>query len=124
MREREILEEKLTEIIANMPNSVDCIVAEAEYIADHLLANGVIVPPCKMGTTVYRVVEMGTGVHYKQVGRHGYGFKFVPCEEKIKRFIRTVEVTKNNFFDICVNFGKTIFLTKEEAERALKGGEE
>ena len=42
----------------------------------------------------------------------------------IKRFIRTVEVTKNNFFDVCENWGKTVFLTKEEAEQALKGGAE
>ena len=92
-------------------------------LAEHLLANGVIVPPCKVGDTVYRVVEMGTGIHFKQVGRcgigHSQGYKIVPCEEKIKRFIRTVEVSKNNFFDICENFGKTVFLTKEEAEQVL-----
>lgn len=93
--------------------------------ADYLLANGVIVPPCKVGDTVYRVIEMGTGIHFKQVGRcgigHSQGYKIVPCEEKIKRFIRTVEVSKNNFFDICENFGKTVFLTREEAEAKLKG---
>lgn len=93
-------------------------------IADHLLANGVIVPPCKVGDTVYRIVEMGTGIHYKQVGRYEVGctkgYKIVPCEEKKKRFIRSVAVTQNNFFDICENFGKTVFLTKEDAEKALK----
>ena len=94
-------------------------------LADHLLANGVIVPPCKVGDTVYRIVKMGTGIHYKQIGRcgigHTQGYKIVPCEEKIKRFIRSVTVTKNNLFDICENFGKTVFFTREEAEKALKG---
>ena len=96
-----------------------------EYVADYLLANGVILPPCKVGDMVYRVIEMGTGIRFKQVGRcgigHSQGYKIVPCEEKIKRFIRTVEVSKNNFFDICENFGKTVFLTREEAEAKLKG---
>lgn len=100
---------------------------KVEDVADFLLANGVIVPPCKVGDTVYRIVKMGTGIHYKQIGRcgigHTQGYKIVPCEEKIKRFIRSVTVTKNNLFDICENFGKTVFLTKEEAEKALKGGE-
>ena len=80
--------------------------------------------PCKVGDTVYRIVEMGTGIHYKQVGRYEVGctkgYKIVPCEEKKKRFIRSVVVTKNNFFDICENFGKTVFLSREDAEKALK----
>lgn len=29
----------------------------AETIAEHLLANGVLVPPCKVGDTVYAVIE-------------------------------------------------------------------
>lgn len=92
-------------------------------LADYLLENGVIVPPCKMGDTVYRVVTMGTGVTFKKVGYNIYRER----EQTIKRFIRCVEVTKNNFFDICENFSKTVFLTEEEAEEALakmKGGTE
>jgi len=92
----------------------------ATIAAEHLLENGVIVPPCKVGDKVYRIVEMGTGIHYKQVGSRGKGCKIVPCEEKIKRFIRLVIVTKNNFFGICEEFGKTVFLSREEAEQALK----
>lgn len=96
----------------------------AQHTADHLLANGVIVPPCKVGDTIYRIVEMGTRIHYKQVGRfeigHTRGYKIVPCTENIKRFIRSCAVTKNNFFDVCENIGETVFLTKEEAEQALK----
>lgn len=95
----------------------------AEIIADDLLANGALCPPCKVGSSVYRIVEMGTGIHYKQVGRcgigHAEGYKIVPCEEKTKRFIRSVAVTKNNFFDVYENWGKTVFLSREEAEKAL-----
>lgn len=72
--------------------------------------------PCKMGDTVYRVVTMGTGVTFKKVGYNTYREK----EQTIKHFIRCVTVTKNNFFDVLENFGKTVFLTREEAKQALK----
>lgn len=92
-------------------------------IARFIIANGATYPPCKLGDTVYRIVEMGTGIHYKQVGRYevgcSKGYKIAPCKETIKRFIRPVRVTKSNFFDICENIGKTVFLTREEAEDAL-----
>lgn len=118
MNERERLIEILSKTIYPKEG-----VDPAEVVADYLLDNGVIVPPCKVGDTVYRIVEMGTGIHYKQKGRcgigHSQGYKIIPCEEKIKRFIRSVEVTKNNFFDVCENFGKTVFLTQAEAEKAL-----
>ena len=76
---------------------------------DYLLANGVIVPPCKVGDVVY-------DIHYGKV----FGGKVIML----------------NMFDDCFTFvasggryykdddiGKTVFLTKEEAEQALKGGE-
>ena len=88
----------------------------SEKIADHLLKNGVIVPPCKVGQTVYRVVTMGTGVTFKKVGYNTYRAK----EQTIKHFIRCVTVTQNNFFDVCENWGKTVFLTKEEALSKLQ----
>ena len=126
------MRDRLTELICENIQTDECVAHcnhpycdKCKNLADYLLENGVIVPPCKVGDTVYRVIEMGTGIHFKQVGRcgigHSQGYKIVPCEEKIKRFIRTVEVSKNNFFDICENFGKTVFLTREEAEAKLEG---
>ena len=98
----------------------DCI---ANVQADHLIANGVIVPPCKMGDTLYRVVTMGAGVQ-RRIIRHKHSgmIKTLQYETK-KNFIRKIVVTKNNFLDVCKNFDKTVFSTKEEAERALKGGD-
>ena len=102
--------------------------AREYFIAEYLLANGVIVPPCKVGDTLW--------VNW------GY------C--KSKEETRPVKVyalrfdTKKNNMRICVeaNFkissyggsythyyngtfawnsvGKTVFLTKEEAEKALE----
>ena len=89
---------------------------DADKIADYLLSNGVIVPPCKVGQTVYRVVTMGTGVTFKKVGFNTYREK----KQTIKHFIRCVTVTKNNFFDVCENWGISVFATKEEALSKLQ----
>lgn len=46
-------------------NSIEWDSDKVKELADHLIANGVICPPCKLGDTVYRVITMGTGVHSK-----------------------------------------------------------
>ena len=71
-------------------------------IADNLLANGVIVPPCKVGDTVYKTSVLGE-----------------ITELKIKGFDCGIATEPYNIIPI-ENFGKTVFLTKEEAEQALK----
>ena len=94
--------------------------------ANLILDDGWIRPPCKSGDTVYRIVKMSTGVTNKnkivRVGKNRISGILTPCEPTIKCFVRCVEVTKNNLIDVCENFGKTVFLTREEAEKALKGG--
>ena len=114
------MKERLIELIyksAEEFKDVDCTPKEAVVIlADYLIANGAIVPPCKFGDTVYRVVTMGTGVTFKKVGFNTYQEK----KQTIKHFIRCVTVTKNNLFDVCENWGISVFATKEEAEQKLK----
>lgn len=88
----------------------------AQNLADHLLANGVIVPPCKVGDTVY----------------------FLPQEEILEATVINIEVNyytnpqmwltieyclyhRNHYKTrIDLMLGKVVFLTKEEAEKALK----
>ena len=95
----------------------------AEVIADELLADGWVRPPCKVGDTLYRIVKMSTGIDRKIFNSKSGGI-ITPCKPTIKKFIRTVTVTKNNYLDCCEKFGKNVFLTREEAEKALKGGEQ
>ena len=73
----------------------------AEYVADHLLASGVIVPPCKVGTRVYRLVP-----DLSVMWPDPTGYKIVWDTFRLS--------------DIY-SFGKTVFLTREDAEKALKG---
>ena len=95
----------------------------AEIIADYLLANGVIVPPCKVGDTVYISENPYTFLPLRKVAEgevvsihlHEHGL-----------FIRVLFDTKriNGCADYNLDWklGKTVFLTKEEAEQAMKGG--
>lgn len=92
------MRERLIELIANEPNSIDSIVSHADY----LLANGVIVPPCKVGDKVYQVCNNGR-----------------IYESTIINVI--YETTQIAFDESAI--GEGIFLTREEAEQALKGGE-
>ena len=76
--------------------------------ADYLIENGVICPPCKVGqivwlvrdgkieeTTVEKIVLKDKGLYLKLL-----------C---------------NSFYETtCKSIGKTVFLTREEAEKALK----
>lgn len=74
-----------------------------EDIADYLLENGVIVPPCKVGDTIYMIVEKRT-----KITRDYF------------RFIKTTKLTFSNMERVINEIGKTVFLNKEEAEQALK----
>ena len=74
-------------------------------IADHLLANGVIVPPCNVGDVVY----------YTHVGVDRV------YEGEVTGF---VYVSNNNSFGIHYDggygvFGRYVFLTREEAEAEI-----
>ena len=51
-------------LVKLIQNSVDgCASYWAGLIADHLIANGVIVPPCKVGTKVYVISSQTSDNH-------------------------------------------------------------
>ena len=77
-----------------------------EGFADYLLEHGVIILPCKVGDTVYHVFPK-KGIQTNTVRQIRIG----SCGMNIFDF--------NGFFEPS-DFSKTIFLTREEAEKALK----
>ena len=135
MRDRLIeLMYKTNEVFAN----VDCTDEEAMVLlADYLLENGVIVPPCKVGETVWintkfgtlkaRVIEITQNIDNKFLMHIVYDLMY--C---YKQHINTHGYV--GYVDDKFEFGKTAYHTKEEAEQALgklqasykqvKGGEE
>lgn len=89
----------------------------AENIADDLLANGIIVPPCKVGDTVYwafydkgeEIAEVFEGfVRGLSIGQNGTTWFSVVYDNGL-----TYEHTFKDYW------GKTVFLTRDEAEKAL-----
>ena len=84
-----------------------------KYLADYLLANGVVCPPCKVGDVVYCVFE----------------------DDVIEDEIILIEATKNAIYlSTCTErymwingylysemLDQKLYITKEEAEQALRG---
>lgn len=98
----------------------------AEVVADYLLDNGVIVPPCKVGDTVYQIEKKCLDCPYYTDG--GYS-DFCECALDDSKLMFEVDFDKDCIYEIIkTKFiysmidqdGKTVFLTREEAEKALK----
>lgn len=83
------------------------------YVADYLLANGVIVPPCNLNKTYYDIGEFIGDYASPQI-----------CEVKadfitIWRYDGKTRYTMDGLDYMYEDFGKVIFESKEEAEKAL-----
>lgn len=114
------MRDRLIELVKKVPYGVSVGATFerhfCEKVADHLIANGVILPPCKVGDTVY----------------------FVPQNEILEATVTNIEVNYytnpqmwltieyclyhiNHYKSrIDLMLGKGVFLTKEEAEAKLK----
>lgn len=75
----------------------------AEYFADYLMSNNVVVLPFPVGTTYYRIVT--------KRGKVGNPYF---------KLIRRAELNWYNVENVLSDFGTTVFLTREEAEAKLK----
>jgi hypothetical protein len=98
----------------------DCV---PRLIADHLIANGVIVSPCTVGDTVwylnrYHSISMRKDAVYEAKVVRVY----VEKENTLCLSIQIKNEWGTTEFPHITEIGKTVFFTKEEAEQALKGG--
>ena len=108
--------EKLIDLLQNVP---------ADYegnrgvgtIADYLLKNGVIVPVVAIGTIVYEIRQKGIGFSNR---RYDSG---ITTQKQLKNAIfdgKTLYIESKLYAKSDnVRLGKTVFLTREEAEKAL-----
>ena len=117
IKEREeMMSDRLTRLIDGFVfgtqvavNSIEWNSAKVKELADYLIANGVIVPPCKVGDMVYYI----TGIRHNIV-KPARIKEIIIGEDGIKDLY--VAGDGHNFessFD-------TFFLTREEAEKELK----
>ena len=116
------MKDRLVELIDNAckdANLHDKTRRVNEQVADYLLANGVIVPPCKVGDIVYFVARnngkpIGTidEIEIVMIGKTDTGF----CAKG---------KLGENTFDIIPHFeidNYTFFASREEAQAKLKEG--
>lgn len=85
---------------------------QSANIADYLLANGVVVLPCKAGDTVYYPSSFCDKIFEKTI------------DEILMHEKGDTKGTYIHFASTYIpleNIGITVFLTREEAEKALKG---
>ena len=85
----------------------------AMVIADHLLANGVIVPPCKVGDACYPLPRYKTPLVERKISRITYSKRniiigYYENDGQYRPPLRTRIL------------GEDVFLSREEAEKALR----
>ena len=118
------MRDRLIELLNNEINKPTQFTLQS--IADHLLANGVIVPPCKIYDDVWFIAKKQGEAEFKVFEgnascieiRSGWYHVIIDWTDYQDSY-RHVTV-----FD---DFGKSVFLTKEEAEKAfskMKGSTE
>lgn len=115
------MRDRLTEIIGRWDST--------EPLVDHLIKNGVIVPPCKAGDSIYKVVKPkssnvsdGWIVEQKVAGFHLGDIPRLRGNPRKEYFIIFHEPTGYISHIPFDKLGKTVFLTKEEAEEHLQKG--
>ena len=99
-------------------------VADIIGVADYLLKNGVTVLPVKVGDTVYTNVSW-RGWYSRDKGRpYEVKVAFIGISKK-KPFMNVAYEENDSMLSFTfTEIGKTIFLTREGAEKALKESEE
>lgn len=91
----------------------------SEEIANYLLENGVVAPPVKVGQTIYVLWSGGR----KGIGIAEFEVRSInldtPEDVEIVYRSKKLNVTMCRYANAS-DIGKTLFLSREEAERALE----
>lgn len=102
--------EKLVELIGNA-------LAMSEDVADYLLKNGVIAPPCKIGDKIWLVFSPKHPANPADKG------KWFMIEDGVQRIIFGAKGLSIETWNVGTipekEINKQLFFTKEEAEKAL-----
>lgn len=105
------MKEKLIELIEDTLQEWECDVSDKTIseIAEHLIQNGVLVPPCKVGDEVWVVFEWDSE----------------PMQGEITMVQQQFDKSWNLWVSRHLAFnataiGETVFFSREEAEKKLK----
>ena len=99
-------------------SATDRTVSVSEMVADYLLENGVIVMPVKIGEVVYEIYD--DEIIEARINR-------IDIYEDVVDIYTQTEIfddfDDDDWFSLT-DIGKTLFITREEAEKALKESED
>ena len=103
---------------------------DSENIAQYLLENGVVLLPCKKGEKVFEIIKDCFSCSHCNTD---YACSVCICERKStddlfdlfevdwdKDCVYAISETHFNY-NMVTDMGETVFLTREEAEKKLKG---
>lgn len=102
------MRDKLIELLCNSGFIADTSVFES--LADHLIENGVILPPCKVGDILYDIYG---GENIKEIKVTKINVRF---DERNKPWLII-----GGLYYAFDDFGKDVFFTFQDAEKALRG---
>ena len=126
--------ERLVELIRNetcLNNGCNFICEECDFfmlndkdvdrLADYILADGWMRPPCKVGTHIWVIPTTENGfTEITEMAVRGFSIGEPYNVANCFRLRGTSALFQPSF----EKFGKTVFLTREDAEKALNGGGE
>ena len=103
------MKDRLVELINSYPcmsTAEDCFMESiSDDLADYLIANGVVVPTCKIADRIYQID--GIRIYTSSIHEITYTAS------------KTIYVTESIVFDETA-IGKSVFFNREDAEKALK----
>ena len=111
MTERDRLKKLLNEAFIKSDDNFG--MPSIRQVTDYLVENGVIALPCKVGDQVF--VVYGYEIQHASV----YSMKIESEDDHFVFIIKCMVEQGGARFEKFL-FGKTVFLTREEAEKALK----
>lgn len=94
-----------------------------DNLADYLLADGWMRPPCKVGSDIYTIQNGEVKKHFViEVSKHVNGNSYIKYVPYDKNGIAELNWVQSRCTD--KDIGRLIYLSREEAEKALRGGGE
>lgn len=115
------MRDRLIELISDMENKLlrSYPYTTDEYriasIADHLIENGAILPPCKVGDTLYEITSRNTISEYEvtaiRIELFNVFIDWKLTQGFVDKYISGMPAGE---------IGNSVFLTREDAEKALR----
>ena len=110
------MRDKLTELISQ----VQYMGGRETKLADYLLANGVIVPTVTLKQNLFALEDIGIQTLPEITRLEVFRIHFAVTEDGLDYYIVCITEGRSVWHIEYKDIGKTVFLTRKEAEEAIK----